>query len=106
MKAQKRAVPKINYKKEGLRYCLWQASDEKKLISIFDEFNVSWDSILEVEETLPDLWGRQWKEPLEKEKKGGHPGVLTVIILLTLTQKLGKDLMEKPLKMCIGLRYF
>jgi hypothetical protein len=39
------------------------------LRSIFDEFNVSWDSTQEVEETTPDLWGRKWKEHLEKEKK-------------------------------------
>jgi len=56
-------------KKEGVRYCLWLAADEKELRSIFDEFNVSWDSILEVEETTPDLWVRKWKEHLEKEKK-------------------------------------
>ena len=56
-------------KKEGVRYCLWQAADENKLRSIFDEFNVSWDSILEVEETTPDLWGRKWREHLEKEEK-------------------------------------
>ncbi len=56
-------------KKEGVRYCLWLASDEKKLRSIFDEFNVSWESMLEVEETLPDLWGGKWKEHLEEEEK-------------------------------------
>jgi hypothetical protein len=42
---------------------------KKKLRSIFDEFNVSWDSILEVEETTPDLWGRKWKEHLVQEEK-------------------------------------
>ncbi len=56
-------------KKEGVRYCLWLASDESKLSNIFDEFNVSWESILEVEETTPDLWGRKWQEHLEKEEK-------------------------------------
>jgi hypothetical protein len=56
-------------KKEGVRYCLWLAADEKKLRNIFDEFNVSWETILEVEETLPDLWGRKWQEHLKEEER-------------------------------------
>jgi hypothetical protein len=56
-------------KKEGVRYCLWLASDENQLKGIFDEFNVSYESIVEVEETTPDLWGRKWQEHLVQEEK-------------------------------------
>ena len=56
-------------KKEGVRYCLWLASDENQLKGIFDEFKVSWESILAVEETTPDIWGRKWREHLVQEEK-------------------------------------
>jgi hypothetical protein len=39
------------------------------LKGIFDEFNVSYESIVEVEETTPDLWGRKWQEHLVQEEK-------------------------------------
>jgi hypothetical protein len=37
------------------------------LKSIFSELDISWESILEVEETCPDLWGKKWEEHLEAE---------------------------------------
>ena len=56
-------------RKKGVRYCLWLASDEKKLVNIFDELDISWESVVEVEETIPDLWGKKWKEHLAAEEK-------------------------------------
>ena len=56
-------------KKEGVRYCLWLAADEKELRSIFDEFNVSWDSILEVEETTRIFGVGNGKNILRKKKR-------------------------------------
>jgi hypothetical protein len=56
-------------KKEGVRYCLWLAPDEDALKSIFTDLNISWESILQVEETVPDLWGKKWQEHIEAEQK-------------------------------------
>jgi hypothetical protein len=28
----------------------------------------SWDSIVQVEETVPDLWGEKWNEHLKKDE--------------------------------------
>ncbi|SMC69150.1 Protein of unknown function [Desulfocicer vacuolatum DSM 3385] len=50
--------------KEGIRYCIWLAQDKDVLIKIFDGFNVSYESILPVEETVPDLWGKGWEKHL------------------------------------------
>jgi len=54
---------------EGVRYCLWHAYDERQLNNIFTELNIPWKSILEVEETSPDLWGKEWEEHLAIDKK-------------------------------------
>ena len=43
-------------KSEGTRYCLWHASDMEGLKEIFGELNIAYESILEVEETVPDIW--------------------------------------------------
>ena len=52
---------------------------------------MSWDSILEVEEeTTPGSLGPEMERMSCARRKGRYPGVLTVIILLTLTQKLGR----------------
>ena len=52
MKAQKRAVPKINYKKKGIRYCLWQATkDAAHLEAAYDllrELRVPAERIVQV----------------------------------------------------------
>ena len=55
-------------KKEGVRYCVWMAQNEEDLKKIFDDLHVSWESMLEVEETVPDLWGKKkWEEHLAAE---------------------------------------
>ena len=52
----------------GMRYCIWLANDEDQLKKIFTDMNVSWESILPIEETVPDLWGEKWDEHLEADK--------------------------------------
>ena len=44
-------------KKKGIRYCLWESPSEKHLKEIFRNINSGWESILEVEETVPNQWG-------------------------------------------------
>ena len=56
-------------KKEGVRYCVWLAPDVEKLKSVFSDLGVTYESLLEVEETIPDLWGYKWKEHLDAELK-------------------------------------
>jgi hypothetical protein len=53
--------------KNGIRYCLWMASSEEDLKNVFTEIGISWDSIIQVEETIPDLWGEKWDEHLHEE---------------------------------------
>ena len=43
-------------KSEGVRYCLWHATDAGALKEIFSDLGISWESIVEVEETVPDIW--------------------------------------------------
>jgi hypothetical protein len=52
---------------KGVRYCLWLAPSEEDLKDIFTEIGISWESIVPVEETVPDLWGDKWNEHLEKD---------------------------------------
>ncbi len=52
---------------KGVRYCLWMAPDEGVLKEVFSEIGIGWDSILPVEETVPDLWGESWQVHIEKE---------------------------------------
>jgi hypothetical protein len=52
---------------KGVRYCIWLAPSEEDLKNIFTEIGISWDSIIAVEETVPDLWGEKWEEHLQKE---------------------------------------
>jgi hypothetical protein len=55
-------------KGKGMRYCIWLAPSGKELKKIFEDFEVSFETIVEVEETVPDLWGPQrWKEHLAAE---------------------------------------
>ena len=56
-------------KKEGMRYCIWMAQNAEDLKKIFEDLNISWVSIMEVEETVPDLWGKKWEEHLAAEEK-------------------------------------
>ncbi len=60
---------------EGMRYCLWLANNKNDLDKIFNEINVSYESILPVEETVPDLWGEAWEEHIEKDSKADTLGV-------------------------------
>ena len=47
---------------------MWLAPDMEALQKIFSDMDVSWESMYEVEETKPDLWGeKKWKEHLEAE---------------------------------------
>ena len=43
-------------KNEGVRYCLWDALDAGTLEKIFNDLDITWESITEVEETVPDIW--------------------------------------------------
>jgi hypothetical protein len=61
-------------KKMGVRYCLWLAPSEDVLKSIFSELNISFESTIEVEETVPDLWGKKWEEHLKAEEKASTKG--------------------------------
>jgi hypothetical protein len=54
-------------RRKGVRYCVWMAPNEKELKSIFSELDISWESIVEIQETVPDLWGKKWEEHLEAE---------------------------------------
>ncbi|MBW2407817.1 MAG: DUF4242 domain-containing protein [Deltaproteobacteria bacterium] len=57
-------------KEKGVRYCIWLASSEEELREIFNKFAISLETIVEVEETVPDLWGKKrWKEHLAAESE-------------------------------------
>jgi hypothetical protein len=57
-------------KEKGVRYCVWLAPSEKKLKEIFDDLAISLETIVEIEETVPDFWGKKrWKEHLAEEAK-------------------------------------
>ena len=49
----------------------WEKVEENKrtLKSIFIDLDISFESIIEVEETVPDLWGKKWEEHLAAEEK-------------------------------------
>ena len=61
-------------KEKGVRYCVWLAPNEKVLKTIFDELHITYESIIEVEETVPDLWGKKWQEHLEAEAEADTLG--------------------------------
>ena len=51
-----------------MRFCVWLAPNMEELKKTFSDMDVSWESMHEVEETKPDLWGeKKWKEHLEAE---------------------------------------
>ena len=60
--------------KSGWRYCIWLASDERELRNVFEEIGVSYESILPVEETVPDLWGEKWEDHLQKDSTADNLG--------------------------------
>jgi hypothetical protein len=53
---------------EGWRYCVWMAPDKAELERIFDGLGVSYEQIVQVEETVPDMWGEKWEEHLRQEE--------------------------------------
>lgn len=55
-------------KEKGLRYCIWMSPDERTIKSIFIDLDISFESIVKVEETVPDLWGKKWDEHLAAEE--------------------------------------
>ena len=61
---------------EGLRYCVWLAPDTAILEKTFGDLEISFESITEVEETSPDMWGREaWAEHLKAEETADTLGV-------------------------------
>ena len=54
---------------KGIRYCVWYASDEAQLGKIFKDLQLKYESIIMVEETVPDIWGRKWKEHLDEDTR-------------------------------------
>lgn len=61
-------------KNVGVRYCNWLAPDAEKLKSVFKDLGVSYESLIEVEETVPDLWGDKWEKHLKAESKADTLG--------------------------------
>lgn len=55
-------------REKGVRYCIWLAPGNDALTDLFKELEVPFESILDVEETVPDLWGKRWEEHLKAEK--------------------------------------
>lgn len=52
---------------EGVRFCVWHAPETAVLKKIFNDLEVSFESMTEVEETKPDMWGGKWMEHLNAE---------------------------------------
>ncbi|MBT6341561.1 MAG: DUF4242 domain-containing protein [Desulfobacula sp.] len=52
---------------KGVRYCIWMAPSEDVLKNIFTEIGIRWNTIIQIEETIPDLWGKKWNEHLEQD---------------------------------------
>ena len=61
-------------KEKGVRYCVWLTPDERTLKSIFLDLDIAYESIIEVEETVPDLWGKKWEEHLAAEETASTRG--------------------------------
>ena len=62
-------------KEKGVRYCVWLAPGEDELKKVFSDLNISWESLMEIEETVPDLWGKQkWEEHLEADAEASTLG--------------------------------
>lgn len=54
-------------REEGVRFCVWLAPDVEELKKIFSDLEISWESMTEVEETTPDMWGEKWEEHIKAE---------------------------------------
>ena len=53
----------------GARFCVWIASSDQVLEKVFKDLEIAFESIIEVEETVPDLWGKRWQEHLAEEEQ-------------------------------------
>ncbi|MBS3756768.1 MAG: DUF4242 domain-containing protein [Desulfobacterales bacterium] len=60
---------------EGWRFCVWLSPDAQELEKIFQEMNVSWERIVPVEETTPDMWGEKWEEHLKADQYADNLGM-------------------------------
>ncbi|HDI60768.1 MAG TPA: DUF4242 domain-containing protein [Desulfobacteraceae bacterium] len=60
--------------KDGWRFCYWLAPDADELKKIFDEMDVSFERIVEVEETVPDMWGDRWEAHLKADAEASNLG--------------------------------
>lgn len=60
---------------KGMRYCIWLAPNDEELKKIFDSLEVSYETILPVKETTPDLWGEKWEKHLEEDAVADTLGV-------------------------------
>jgi len=58
----------------NMRFCVWLAPSEEELKKIFTNLEVSWEMIVEVKETVPDLWGEDWQKHLEAEATASTMG--------------------------------
>ena len=56
-------------KNRGVRFCVWLSPNEEDLKSAFKDLGVTFESLIDVEETVPDLWGTDWKKHLSKDSK-------------------------------------
>ena len=63
-------------KEKGVRYCEWLAQNENELQKVFSDLEISFESMMEVEETVPDLWGDKWETHLEAEATADTLGSL------------------------------
>ena len=54
---------------EQVRFCLWLAPNEEALKKILADFRINWESILEVEETVPDIWAKKYRTKMEAEER-------------------------------------
>ena len=59
---------------KGIRYCIWLAEGEKALERIFRNMDITWESVIPVEETVPDLWGEKWDQHLEADQTADNLG--------------------------------
>jgi hypothetical protein len=58
------------------RICSGLKPNEKELQKVFSDLSISWESIVEVEETVPDMWGGKWKTHLKAEAVADTLGAL------------------------------
>jgi hypothetical protein len=54
---------------EKVRFCLWLAPNAEALEKIFADFQIRWESISEVEETIPDIWAKKYRAQMEAEER-------------------------------------